>query len=274
MRDFLLKNALDDNDILPDEPQEIIKDGKIVMTVMETERRSRGRKAGLAGKTAEVGATASLNSHLVTQTSTMASHHAHLAATVGTGVMRVASMARFAGGALSAATMVAETKCMANTIRKIRAGNPCEKAEILHQIKSEIEHLPTTENLHQECATFLENMAQRGLPMTEDEVVRLLIDMSNLEESGRNEDELGQDDDTPDDEPAVPPMTETKGSEESESFMVDKQAFEESESYMDDKQIAPSSLILGRIKTHKQRNAKDSLRTDDSRDAVPIASLG
>lgn len=268
LRDCLLKGELDENDKLQDEQQEIIDDGRMVMTGTDVERRAppqsepspRGRKAGFAGRTAEVGATAGLNSHLVAQTSTVAGHHAHMAATVGTGVMRVARVARFAGGALSAATMVMETKCMANTIRQIKAGNPCEKAEMLHQIKSEIADLPTTESLHQECVAFLDDMARREHPMTEDEVVRLLVDVSDLEEDDKNENELGQDDGTPDGEPPVPAVIESRGSEESES-------------YKDDTQIVPPSLILERIKMHKKRNTTDKLGTDDSRDAIPIASL-
>jgi hypothetical protein len=224
VRDYLLNDGLDENDKLQDDQQEIIKHGGTSTAGVEVERLapqskhfSRRRKAGLAGRTAEVGATAGFNSHLVTQTSTVAGHHAHLATTVGTGLMRVARVARFAGGALSAATFVVETRCMANTIRQIKAGNPCEKAEMLHRIKMEIEYLPTTESLHQECTSYLDNMAQREHPMTQDEVVRLLMDESNLEDDSKNDDEFCQDVDTPDDEPTVPAMVESKGSEESAS---------------------------------------------------------
>jgi hypothetical protein len=147
LRDCLLKEELDENDKLQkDEQQEIINDGRMVMAGTDVEHCAppqckpspKGCKAGLASnKTAKVGTTASLNSHLVAQTtSTVAGHHAHLAATVGTGVMRVARVAHFAGGAMSAATMVMETKCMASTIQQIKAGYTCEKAEMLHHIRS------------------------------------------------------------------------------------------------------------------------------------------
>jgi hypothetical protein len=279
---LLLKDGFEEgNDkLLQHDQVDIIKNGTKVMEV-ETSRATStttplseahsspmGRKAGLASKTAEVGATAGFNSHLITQTSTVAGHHAHhLATTVGTGVMRVARVARFAGGALSAATLVVETKCMANTIRQIKAGNPCEKAEMLHHIKKEIEKccLPTTESLHQECTSYLENMARRkAYPMTQDEVVRLLLlmdDVSNLEDDDcKNDEELCQDHDTAE-EPPVPAMIESKGSEESEPPK-------------DDKQMAPSSLILGRIKKHKKRNTRDKLLpTQDNPDPIPIAIL-
>ena len=50
-------------------------------------------------------------------------------------------------GALSAVSIVTEAREMKNTVDKIRAGNPCEKAERLLKIKKEIPNLPHTNDL-------------------------------------------------------------------------------------------------------------------------------
>lgn len=50
-------------------------------------------------------------------------------------------------GALSAISIVTEARELKNTVDRIRAGNPCEKAERLAGIKNEVFNLPKTEVL-------------------------------------------------------------------------------------------------------------------------------
>ena len=212
------------------------------------------RKARFATQTAE-------NAHLVTKTSAVAGRHgihAHLAATTGTGLMRVARMARFAGGALSAATLLLETKCVANTIQQIKAGNPCEKADMLHQIKQGIEELPSTDSLHAECMSYLKAMAQHKHCMTEEEVLLLLMGASNLEDFG--DEGILSHDENQDDAPEEPPIPE----------LIESQGSDESEPPKDDNQKTSASLILGRIKRYKKRRNNDALATYDNPTQPPL----
>ena len=68
----------------------------------------------------------------------------------GTAALRALRFARFAGGALAAATLVLEAKSMAKAVQSIREGSPCEKADALKKIKQELPNLPTTTNLDKE----------------------------------------------------------------------------------------------------------------------------
>lgn len=63
-------------------------------------------------------------------------------------------------GALSAISIVTEAREMKNTVDKIRAGNPCEKAERLALIKKEIGQLPSTDDLSKQ----LQLIATRKMP--------------------------------------------------------------------------------------------------------------
>jgi hypothetical protein len=157
---------------------------------------------------------------------------------------------------LSAATLVVETRCMVNTVQQIQAGNPCEKAKMLNQIRKEFDELPTTESLDRECKSYLEGMAQRQRRMTEAEVVRLLLDASKLEDysdEGTACLDESQDDDTP-------PNPST----------IESQSSDEPEPSKDNQKIISASLIE-RIKMYKNRTNKDVLVTDDRPDAVPMS---
>jgi hypothetical protein len=50
-------------------------------------------------------------------------------------------------GALSAVSIVTEAREMKRAVDKIRAGNPCDKAERLLTVKDDIKHIPNTEDL-------------------------------------------------------------------------------------------------------------------------------
>lgn len=58
-------------------------------------------------------------------------------------------------GALSAISIVTEAREMKNVVDKIRAGNPCEKAERLAGIKIDVDKLPKTEVLSSQLGKFV-----------------------------------------------------------------------------------------------------------------------
>jgi hypothetical protein len=236
LRDYLRKDGLDESDQKQVLHQEVIQKESAVMAGLTVGRY------GAVG--VEVGSLAS-----VAEVSCVAR-----SASFATKTVSALQVARFAGGALSAATLVVETKCMADTIQQIQAGNPCEKADMLNQIKKEFDELPTTESLDRECMSYLEAMAQRKRRMTEEEVVRLLMDASKLEdyidEGTASLDESHDDDTSP-----LPSTIESQGSEP--------------EPPKDNPKLSAS--LIERIKMYKNRSNKDVLTTDDSPDAVPMS---
>jgi len=56
-------------------------------------------------------------------------------------------------GTLSAVSIVTEAREMKSVVQKIRAGSPCEKAQVLNKIKDEVAYLPETSTLAEYLAT-------------------------------------------------------------------------------------------------------------------------
>ena len=106
---------------------------------------------------------------------------ARLFSRTSSNVLKTVRFVRFAGGAISAATLVIEAKCMNETIRAIKAGNPCDKANSLRRIKEEILHLPSTSCLDRECKNYIEAMNRRNRKMTEQEAIRLLVETAQAQ---------------------------------------------------------------------------------------------
>jgi hypothetical protein len=94
----------------------------------------------------------------------------------GSNLLKTMRVARFAGGAMSAAVLVFEAQSLNTTIRDIRAGNPCEKAESLRKVEEELETLPTTESVEQECQNYIQAMVRRERQMSEESVIQLLME--------------------------------------------------------------------------------------------------
>jgi len=142
---------------------------------------------------------------------------ARLFSRTSSNVLKTVRFARFAGGAISAATLLLEAKCMNDTIRAIKAGNPCDKANRLRRIKEEVSHLPSTSNLDRECENYIEAMNRRDRQMTEHEAIRLLVETAQAQaESERLAEEevsaegtwiLGREDNTP---PANPTLVSSQ----------------------------------------------------------------
>jgi hypothetical protein len=78
------------------------------------------------------------------------------------------------GGALSAATVLWETHNLRNTLLKMKAGNPCAKAETLRRIRDEIKQMPTTASIAAECERALDLLNLRQTVLTVEEVAKLL----------------------------------------------------------------------------------------------------
>jgi hypothetical protein len=240
LRDYLRKDGLDDSNQKQVVHQDFIQKESAVMAGLTVGRYGAvGVEVGTLASAAE-GCAVARSASLATKT------------------VSALQVARFAGGALSVATFVVETRCMANTIQQIQAGNPCEKANMLNQIRKEFDELPTTESLDSECMSYLEGMAQRKRRMTEEEVVRLLMDASKLvnycDEGTASLDE-SQDDNTP-----------------PKPSMIVSQGFDEPEPPKDNQKRMSASLIE-RIKMHKNRSNKDVIATDDRPDAVPMSLI-
>jgi hypothetical protein len=126
-------------------------------------------RLGMAGM--EVGQMAT-----AAEAGTMGARNARFFSRTSSNLLRTARFARFAGGALSAFTLLLEAKCMNDTIQDIKAGNPCDKAKKLRSIKEGLEQIASTSDLDRECENYLEAMDKRDRRMTEQEAVRLLLE--------------------------------------------------------------------------------------------------
>jgi len=115
-----------------------------------------------AGRAATAAETAGRNARFFSRGSTAAA--------------RTFRLARFAGGSLAAATLVLEARSLSQTLQAMKAGHPCEKAELLRRIPMELQHLPRTPDLDAECGRYLETLTQRQRCLTETEVQRLLLE--------------------------------------------------------------------------------------------------
>jgi hypothetical protein len=143
-------------------------------------------RLGLAGmEVGTVGTVAGMELGTLAATSEAGVLNAQFLSRTGTNLMKTARVARFAGGALSAATIVLEARCMSTTIKDIRNGNPCEKAQRLREVKAELEKLPTTSQLDTEIERYLEAASHRDRALTQDEVVQILLEQ--MEDEGTME---------------------------------------------------------------------------------------
>lgn len=66
-------------------------------------------------------------------------------------------------GALSAVSIVTEAREMKRAVDKIRAGNPCDKAERLLAVKDDIKHIPNTEDLAHQLHLILSRQKESWL---------------------------------------------------------------------------------------------------------------
>ena len=193
-------------------------------------------------------------------------------------VLKTVRFARFAGGAISAATLLLEAKCMNDTIQAIRAGNPCDKAKSLRRIQEEITHLPSTANLDRECENYIQAMNRRDRKMTEQEAIRLLIETAKAQaESERRAEEessatgtliLGGEDNAP------PPDTTFVSSQRSSSkSQVLRSTTQIQEADTGSKSLSGS--LLHRIKKFKDQGGASSPDPDPvSIDDAPANLLG
>uniref|UniRef100_A0A7S2I498 Uncharacterized protein n=1 Tax=Helicotheca tamesis TaxID=374047 RepID=A0A7S2I498_9STRA len=78
-------------------------------------------------------------------------------------VMRSARVALAAGGALTAASILLETNEMIRVTGRMRKGNPNKKADLIREIKKEVEDLPDTHVVAEECEKFFELMVAKPI---------------------------------------------------------------------------------------------------------------
>jgi hypothetical protein len=79
----------------------------------------------------------------------------------GTAAARTVSLARFAGGALSAAVLVIEANAIRATLKSMHEGSPCDKANELRRVIQEFQHFPTSSELDGECQAYLRVLNDR-----------------------------------------------------------------------------------------------------------------
>jgi hypothetical protein len=99
----------------------------------------------------ETAAAASTSASLFAQEATLTGRFVSRATTTAA---RTARFARFAGGALSAATMVLEAHEMRKTLDHIKLGSPCEKAEALRTVYANLNHMPSTVYVKNMCESY------------------------------------------------------------------------------------------------------------------------
>lgn len=267
LRDYLRKDGVDETLLKHDHDLDVEKHKGTLLAGLTVGRAGAASvELGALATAAEVGA---------------ASRNARFFARGGNGILRTARFARFAGGALSAATLVFETKCMTDTIQNIRAGNPCEKAEMLQVIQSELQDLPTTSKLDSEVQHYLQGLALRERRMTEEECVRLILDASQLQD-------YEQDDDEEESIVFVDSSDITAASTIPSSDQEDMQSVASSSTAggaslrerierfkrKDSDEFSPQASLIERIDMHKRRENASIGRVDDSPDSVPVATLG
>jgi hypothetical protein len=167
----------------------------------------------------------------------------------GSNLMKTVRVARFAGGALSAAVLVFEAKSLHDTIQDIRTGNPCEKAESLRKVQAELATLPTTEHVDQECQSYIDAMKHRERAMTEETVIQLLMEHTGgaVAPSTIVEEELGLEI-----LPAAEPLDEREEPTFSDS-VSQPQAAAASVPVAEDSSMSAS--LLERIQIHKEKDA-------------------
>lgn len=151
------------------------------------EKIDKKRAGVLAGMTAGRFSLASMEIGSLAATSEAGLLNAQFLSRTGSNLMKTARVARVAGGALSAATLVFEARCMTKTINEIKDGNPCDKAQRLRQIKLELDEnkFPTTHKLDSEIENYLSALAYRDRALTQDEVVQILLEQ--MEDEGTME---------------------------------------------------------------------------------------
>jgi hypothetical protein len=177
-RDKIMTDRLDDgpgSTSLPGTVAEVYTKNKGGLLAGMTAGRlgMAGMEVGQMATAAEAGTVGARNARFFSRTSS--------------NLVRTARFARFAGGALSAFTLLLEAKCMNDTIQDIKAGNPCDKAKKLRSIKERLEQIASTSDLDRECEHYLEAMDKRDRQMTEQEAVRLLLETTAAQAESERE---------------------------------------------------------------------------------------
>ena len=156
----------------------------------------------------------------------------------GTNLARSARFARFAGGALSAATLVLEARELTKTVEQIRQGNPCEKAAELRKMHAQLERLPSTSTVDAMCQSYVKVRAKQLATK------RLLDEQHKMEQSCMEE--------------------------ESDDLLLVEEVVSSLEAQQKDNQrpepYAPSKMrvdlskssLLERVQRYKERQARDN----------------
>ena len=112
-----------------------------------------------------------------------------------TNTLKAAQVASAACGVLSVASIILEAKNMTDTVQRMKDGNRHPKVAILRAIQQEIEKLPDTALILEQCESYLQHEAEQ--------------DEQHSDEEWLGSDEEEQDDDTDDrQQPKMEPAKE------------------------------------------------------------------
>lgn len=179
----------------PEDDDILSKHSAELMAGMTLGRAAAASAAGLeasafaaTASAASMGASETIS---FVETGAVAGRSSRLIARSSMTALQTARFVQFAGGAISACTLLLEAHCMSQTIQAIKAGNPCVKADLLRAVKANIEtaNIPLTAVLDDECHRYLSILAQRERAMTEKEVVNILLAFSEEAKAAKGETE-------------------------------------------------------------------------------------
>ena len=176
-----------------------------------TTSNDKARVAVRAGTRIGSTAATSAAAGLVVQEGALAGRFVSRATTAAA---RTARFARFAGGALSAATLVLEARELRKTVDQIKLGNPCEKAQAVRTVHADLNKLPSKTSVERMCQSYVkvrskelfrQAMAESALLPEHREEDLLLIEevVSSLEDSQDDSSTSSSSPSTPNHEPRV-----------------------------------------------------------------------
>ncbi|KAG7366210.1 hypothetical protein IV203_028880 [Nitzschia inconspicua] len=176
LRDALLRDHIR-TDVYAAEPaplkeqvQEKLEKNRVVVLAGSNVGRSvalggvAGAEAAGAGAVAAGAATEMGAASAVAGAGAASARGATAISRASTAAARTVRFARFAGGALSAAVLVLEANAVQSTLKSIRDGSPCDKADLLRRAVQEVKDFPTSTQLDDECQAYLKALASRPPP--------------------------------------------------------------------------------------------------------------
>jgi hypothetical protein len=212
--------------------------------------------AAIAG--VRIGSNAATSASLLTQEATLTSRFVSRATT---SAARTARFARFAGGALSAATLVLEGREMLKTLDQIKLGSPCEKAAALRHVHANLSNMPSTMYVKTMCESYSKVVSKELLQATVADSNTSLEFVANVVPTGVVTDDMTVESSAAA-SAATEPVNRTVGQDEDDLFLAEELVAGLEAAH--DAGSPPGSVsstsnhmsLLERVKRFKQREAE------------------